>query len=230
MTRDLGSHQRARWEHAFVERADRYGTKPSKPGRAALATFRRAGFVDLLELGAGQGRDTVYFARKGLNVTALDFAETAVHTVAAKTRVAPTDGRVTVLLHDVRKPLPLPDAAFDACYSHMLFCMALKQNELESLAAEIRRVLRPGGLCIYTARTTSDPDFGAGLHRCESIYELDGFAVHYFSHVLVQHLASGFELETTTEFEEGTLAAAPLSRHATQADHSGHAGVVVRPC
>ena len=60
-------------------------------------------------------------------------------------------------MHDVRQPLPLPDEAADAVYSHMLFNMALTTAELEFLAREVRRVLRPGGWHIYTVRHTGDP-------------------------------------------------------------------------
>ena len=68
---------------------------------------------------------------------------------------------------NLRQPLPIPDGAFDACYSHMLSCMAFKVAELEALSCEILPVLRPGGLCIFTVRNTSHrpgQEFGA-RHR-----------------------------------------------------------------
>ena len=87
----------------------------------------------------------------------------------------------------------------------MLFCMALTEDELRRLCAEIHRVLRPGGLCVYTARTVQDADYGRGIHRVEDIYELNGFAVHFFSRELVERLAAGFDLVEIEEFEEGAL-------------------------
>ncbi len=56
--------------------------------------------------------------------------------------------------------LPFDEETFDACCSHMLFCMALTTSELEFLSSEVRRVLKPGGLCVYTVRTTKDPNRG----------------------------------------------------------------------
>jgi len=41
--------------------------------------------------------------------------------------------------HDIRNPLPLDDASFDACYSHMLYSMALGTPELERLSQEVWR-------------------------------------------------------------------------------------------
>jgi SAM-dependent methyltransferase len=101
--------------------------------------------------------------------------------------------------------LPFADESFDACYSHMLFCMALDETELVTLTREIRRALRPSGLCIYTARTTHDPDFGKGEKIADSIYELGGFRIHFFDTKLIERLSPGYELVATEDFDEGPL-------------------------
>jgi rhodanese-related sulfurtransferase/SAM-dependent methyltransferase len=194
-----------RWERAFREVPERYGAEASAAARATLPALAAANVHELLELGAGQGRDTVYFAAAGLRVTALDFTTGAAETLAAKAAAAGLAEAVTVCRHDVRDPLPFSDGTYDACYSHMLFCMALDEAELIGLAGEIRRTLRPGGLCVYTARTTDDPDFGKGRQLGESIYESGGFGVHFFDSELVARLATGYELLEIDEFEEGSL-------------------------
>lgn len=83
--------------------------------------------------------------------------------------------------------------------------MALTTSELEFLSDEVRRVLKPGGLNIYTVRHTGDPHYGTGIHRGEGMYEVDGFIVHFFSKEKVQHLAKGYEIVGVDEFEEGGL-------------------------
>ena len=103
------------------------------------------------------------------------------------------------------EPLPYPDRSFDCCYSHMLFCMALTEAELRFLTREILRVLRPGGFCIYTVRSTRDPDFGKGPHHGEGLYESGGFIIHFFGAATVERLADGFEIVELSEFEEGSL-------------------------
>jgi SAM-dependent methyltransferase len=106
----------------------------------------------VLELGAGQGRDTVFLARHGFTVTALDYAAGTAKAISAAAGAAGLATLVSAARHDVRQPLPFPAGSFDASYSHMLFCMALTTPELERLAAEVRRVIRPGGLVVYTVR------------------------------------------------------------------------------
>src|SRR5674476_1332596 len=136
--------QQAHWASTFDANPDMYGTDPSVPALAAAEAFAAAGYHSVLELGAGQGRDTLYLARQGLQVTALDIAPGTVEIISAKARAAGLTSMVTVAAHDMREPLPLSDDSIDASYSHMLFCMALTTVELERLALELRRVLRPG--------------------------------------------------------------------------------------
>jgi SAM-dependent methyltransferase len=197
--------QREHWAATFDANPDMYGTDPSAPALAAAEAFAAAGHGSVLELGAGQGRDTLFLARQGLQVTALDIAPGTVETISAKARAAGLTSFVSVARHDMREPLPLPDASFDASYSHMLFCMALTTVELERLALELRRVVRPGGLVVYTARTTADAHCGTGTPRGDDMYEHGGFIVHFFERALIERLAVGFELIDVSDFTEGEL-------------------------
>ena len=164
-----------------------------------------AGAHDLLELGAGQGRDSLHFARRGLRVEALDFAASGVAAIREKARAAGLEHLVAAAEHDCGDALPYAEASFDACFSHMLYCMALPTPRLEALSAEVRRVLRPGGLQIYTVRSTADPDCGGGTCHGDDMFEANGFVVHFFSRDLVERLARGFVLLEVTELEEGDL-------------------------
>ena len=202
--------QQTQWEVALSSRPDRYGVEPSTAARASLEVLRQGEPRDLLELGSGQGRDALLFAAEGFTVTAVDFTRIAAVTISEKAEAAGQAERITVVECDVRQPLPFQDASFDACYSHMLFCMALSEPELHALAAEVWRVLRPGGLCVYTARTAADPDFGRGTPLGGAVYELDGFVVHFFCRNLVARIAAGdgsasFDVLDVEDFEEGDL-------------------------
>jgi cyclopropane fatty-acyl-phospholipid synthase-like methyltransferase len=197
--------QREHWCASYEPGVERFGAEASEPAEVAAALFAVEGVHQLLELGAGQGRDTLHFARNGLRVHALDYADSAAGALREKAVAAGLSDEVSVTRHDVRERLPFADESFDACYSHMLLCMALTTSELEELAAEVRRVLRPGGLQVYTVRTTGDAHYGAGRDRGDDMYEMGGFIVHFFSRRLVEHLSSGFELLEVVEFEEGAL-------------------------
>ncbi len=199
-----GTGQQQHWTDTFAASPDMYGTEPSECGVFAAEQLATGGRV--LELGAGQGRDTMYFARRGFNVVALDFARSAVDEIARKARAAGLADCLAVCRHDARTFLPFADEAFAAGYSHMLFCMALSTIELERLAAEVFRVVRPGGLVVYTVRTKDDAHYGVGARRGDDTFEQGGFVVHFFDRDLVDRLAAvGFDLLDITEFTEGAL-------------------------
>ena len=83
--------------------------------------------------------------------------------------------------------------------------MAFTTKELKNLSNEIHRVLKPGGINIYTVRHTGDADYGTGIHRGEDLYEAGGFIVHYFSTEKIKQLSSGFDILNIESFEEGAL-------------------------
>ncbi|MFQ5917965.1 MAG: class I SAM-dependent methyltransferase [Candidatus Binatia bacterium] len=197
--------QCSHWDTTFLKKPAMFGEHPSDPAQKALELFQKEGLNKILELGAGQGRDTLFFARSGLQIHALDYAESAFKTLGQKAQALGLSQSIKALRHDVRESLPFDKESFDGCYSHMLYCMAFTTRELEFLSDEVRRVLRPGGINVYTVRHTNDPDYGTGMHRGEDMYEVGGFIVHFFSREKVEHLAKGWEIVEIEEFEEGKL-------------------------
>jgi SAM-dependent methyltransferase/catechol 2,3-dioxygenase-like lactoylglutathione lyase family enzyme len=202
---DLISDQHEKWSETFLTRPDFLGSEPSAPGRAALARFVTAGAAEVLELGPGQGRDTLLFVEAGLRVIALDFADAGLAQIAAKADASGLGAAIQTLVGDVRDPLPLADASVGACYAHMLLCMALSTAEIEQLVAEVRRVLRPDGLFVYTVRTTADAHFRVGIDHGDDRWETGGFIVHFFDGELIERLADGFELLEVADYDEGSL-------------------------
>ena len=197
--------QQSHWDRAYTAQMDFFGDEPSLAARRAADRFLEQGSSLLLELGAGQGRDTLYFSRAGLQVYALDYSEHGLWEIIEKKDKADLGETITPVFHDLRKPLPFGDSTMDGCFSHMLYCMAFSRAELEFLNGEILRVLKPGGLNIYTVRHKGDAHFGKGTHVGEDLYEFNGFVVHYFDRAMVDRLAEGFDLLDVEEFEEGSL-------------------------
>lgn len=203
--REVLDAQREHWERTFEANPTMYGAQPSEPGRHALGVFTGAGASDVLELGAGQGRDTLAFLAAGLRVTALDYSANGLEELARAAAEAGMADRLRMVVHDIRRPLPLPDASVDGVFSHMLFNMALRTGEILALAAEVRRVLRPGGWHVYTVRHTGDPHHGTGIDRGDNMTEHGGFVVHFFDESLRECVAEGFGTPEVVAFEEGAL-------------------------
>jgi SAM-dependent methyltransferase len=197
--------QRDHWDTSYAAHPGMYGNQPSAAAVYAAEIFHGAGARDVLELGAGHGRDALFFADQDFAVHALDFSDTGLRQLREAARASRIGERLTTTMHDVREPLPLPDASVDAVFAHMLLCMALSTKQIHMLVDEVRRVLRPGGIFVYTVRHTGDAHYGAGIAHGDDIYEHGGFAVHFFTRELVEALADGWTLMEVHAFEEGDL-------------------------
>lgn len=197
--------QHEHWQATYQQHPGMYGQHVSQSGRHAIEVFHAARVHRVIELGAGQGRDTITLLQAGFSLHALDFSDTALRELRERAEQLGLAERLATTAHDVREPLPMADRSVDAVYAHMLLCMALSTAELDALLAEIRRILRPGGLLIYTVRHVGDAHYGAGTPYGDDMFENGGFIVHFFDHDLVERLAVGMEQRELFEFTEGEL-------------------------
>ena len=182
-----------------------FGLTPSLSAKKALKLFQEKKINKIVEIGAGLGRDTIFFAKNSIHTTALDYSASGIKAINQKTNKENLSNYITTKLFDVREKLPFEDNSIESCYSHMLYCMALTTSDLEKLNNEILRILKPDGINIYTVRHTNDGDFQKGIHRGEDLYENDGFIVHYFSEKKINSLLNGFRNISLEKFEEGTF-------------------------
>ena len=176
----LLNKQSQHWEKNFSNKPEMFGFEPSFSAKKALETFKKNNITNIIELGAGLGRDTIFFAQNGIYVHAIDYSLSATNIIKKRSKENNLDALVKVENYDIRKKLNFDNENFQACYSHMLFCMALTNQDLKDLNQEILRVLKKDGFNIYTVRNHTDGDFKKGTHRGEDMYEMNGFIVHYF--------------------------------------------------
>jgi ubiquinone/menaquinone biosynthesis C-methylase UbiE len=198
-------HQSQHWESNFSSKPEMFGLDPSLSAKKALKLFKEKNFHKIVEIGAGLGRDTLFFAKNLIHTTALDYSSSGIDVINQKTKKNNLSNYISTKLFDVRQKLPFEDNSIEACYSHMLYCMALTTSDLKKLNNEILRILKPGGINIYTVRHTNDGDFQNGIHIGEDLYENDGFIVHYFSEDKVNSLLNGFKNISLEKFEEGNF-------------------------
>ena len=205
MDKDILNQQSQHWETNFSNKPEMFGLEPSYPVKKALDIFRENKLSNVIELGAGLGRDSIYLGKNSINLTALDYSENGLKILDQKIKNENLSSSVSTLKFDIRDNLPFENNSIDACYSHMLYCMAFTFDELLKLNNEIKRVLKPGGVNIYTARNTDDGDYKKGIHRGEDLYEIDGFIIHFFSKKTIQNLMNGYKNLLIEYFEEGSF-------------------------
>ena len=195
--------QSQHWENEFSSKPEMFGLTPSLSAEKALKIFQDRKISKIIELGAGLGRDSVLFAKNSIQTLAMDYSKSGIKIINQKAKKNNLSEFLSSKIFDIRKKLPFADNSIEGFYSHMLYCMALTKIDLKKLNSEIFRVLKPGGINIYTVRHTNDGDFQNGIYRGEDLYENDGFIVHYFSKEKINSLLDGFKNITLDKFEEG---------------------------
>lgn len=195
--------QKRLWDAAYEAKEDFFGIEPSELGKRALRMFQEEGVRNILELGCGQGRDTLLFIKKGYRVVAVDYSAKGIDHTEIKAKNVDAGQGLQLHRADIREEIRLPNGSVDAVYSHLFFCMELREKEIEGIMAECLRVLKPGGLNVYSVRSNHDPQYKQGPHFGEDMYANDlGFIVQFFDEDKIRRLAKGYELLWINEFEE----------------------------
>ncbi len=137
---------------ATYQKADYFGAEPS----ALLATYAEWIPADarVLDIGAGQGRNTLPLARQGCQVTALDPSEVALETIGKQ--AAKEDLSVEIVAQNFMDYEP--PGVFDVvlCFGLM---QILRYQECASLVTRLHQWLKPGGTLFLTAWHVDDPSF-----------------------------------------------------------------------
>jgi SAM-dependent methyltransferase len=153
-----------------------------------LAPLRQAGARSILELGCGTGNDATRLAREGYTVTAIDVSAEAIGRASA--RFGPA---VRFLVADMARPLPFPDSSFDAVMSNVAVHM-FPDSVTRSVFAEIRRLVRPGGLFLFHVNAVEDRPLRARWRPVareldqDFVLEETGQTMHFFSEPYLREL------------------------------------------
>lgn len=155
--------------------------------------MRGDGPLAIAEFGCGAGADACFFARRGHHVLALDFSTSAIRETEAAARRAGLPTLTARQLDYSRLPLPFPDASLDLAYSH-LGLHYFPDDTTTAIVAEIRRLLRPGGIFAIRCKSTDDPLFGQGERLAERIYCRNGHVRHFYTREYLAEKLAAFDL------------------------------------
>lgn len=135
-------------------------------------------------LGAGRGHDALLFARQGFQVTAVDFAPSAIAALAQQ--AAATHLSLTLLEQDIFSLLPEWQGHFDYVVEHTCFC-ALDPSLRSAYVHLVANLLAPQGELLavfFTHDRPGGPPFGISTPEltdlftpCFEVVSLDPVAV-----------------------------------------------------
>lgn len=126
-------------------------TKPTIFAQQVISLFPKKG--KLIDLGAGQGQDSRYFAQSSFQVTSTDFTQEALDISKNQSENLDIDFKNV----DLTQPLPFADNSFDIVYSHLALHY-FNQTITQQLFNEIHRILKTGGVFATLVNTHHDPE------------------------------------------------------------------------
>ncbi len=127
------------WDARFASEVYTYGTRPNT--FIAEEAHRFPARAELLDLGAGEGRNAVWLAEQGFAVTAIDYAEAGLE----KTHALAAERGVTVATEQADLGFWTPNRQWDGAVCTFVH---LRLSERLRLFTAIQAALRPGGLLV----------------------------------------------------------------------------------
>ena len=187
------------WDKIYQSDNSFFGGEPSNFALSCYNEYmkKERHVKKILELGCGQGRDTLFFASKDIDVSALDFSSIAVEELIKHAKERNLLSNIHTSIFDPRnKPIPFSNDEFEAVYSHMFFNMRFTWKQLKFMFQEIRRVLKHDGLNFFSVRNHNDKSYGQGKKIDNDIYDISGFQIRFFTkqHVRALVKGEGFEI------------------------------------
>ena len=111
---------------------------------------------DLLDVGCGEGADSVFFANRGFRVTAIDANLEDLDRLRAYRRNEHIE-RISILERDAVTYRYRPDR-HDVINCLLVIC-CMRKSEFERMLGPLQRSVKPGGVIIMSSRNYLDPEF-----------------------------------------------------------------------
>jgi SAM-dependent methyltransferase len=173
MNMDVNSPDK--WDANYKQGTDGWDLGGPTPVFQRLLRSRQLIPGRMIVLGAGRGHDAREFARRGFQVTAVDFSSQAVHEMH---RLASPDARVEILQQDI---FTLPDTlnhSFEYVLEYTCFC-AIDPNRRTEYADLVTRLLKPDGIYIDLAYPLDGreggPPFAVSVAEILDLFQARGF-------------------------------------------------------
>lgn len=145
--------------------------KPWPESKRFISTLKNGSTV--LDLGCGNGRNSIYLAKEGMKVIGIDFSKGLIKIAKNKMEWKEVADRVDLIEGDIGS-LPLRNKSIDVVlYIATLHHLPTPQERLQSLL-EIKRCLKPGGSALVSAWAQEQEKFKDDLEKSKENQE-EGF-------------------------------------------------------
>lgn len=150
----------------------------------------------ILDLGCGEGNNSLYLTEKDKNILACDFSSYALELVH---KYLPN---VLTKQFDMTKPFPIEDNSIDLVIAD-LSLHYFSEEETFKILDEIKRILVNNGYLLFRVNSTKDINHGAmqGVKIEKNYYEVDNMKKRFFDEEDIRYFFKEWYIINVTEDE-----------------------------
>jgi ubiquinone/menaquinone biosynthesis C-methylase UbiE len=173
------------WSDMY-SRPNVFGTGPTKLAKMANDLIYDKSIQNILEIGCGQGRDSIFFSEKGYSIETFDISENAI-TFVNKTKKSFNLKNLNAIVHDVTEPFSYSNNFFDFVYSNLAL-QFFDIDSLEKIFDNIYRVMKDEATILFSTKKKGDKYYDFGTKISEDAYEHKGIIRYFYDKSVLEHM------------------------------------------
>ncbi len=146
----------------------------------------------LLDLGCGDGRDSIFFAKKRYKVTAVDVSPIALQILKKKIH----EEKITniKIIEQNLQDLQFPESSFDIIYAHLSLHYFLDE-QTEQIFKMLHKLLKRDGFLFIKCKSTEDEEYGEGKEVEKNVFvREENYVRHFFDEEYMKQKLSNFKI------------------------------------
>lgn len=161
-----------------------------------IDVFEQSRDTPIIDLGCGQGSDSLYLSERFYKVISCDISEVAIK------RVKEFIPEVETRLVDMLEGLPFDDASAKIIIAD-LSLHYFHWKDTVNIVNEIWRVLKPNGYLFCRLNSVNDTNYGAGQGDFveENYYFTEGNMKRFFDREQIERLFNGWQFRYIDEYQ-----------------------------
>ena len=168
-----------KWNNAKILPANNFA-------RRIFSLIRNKKYKTLLDLGCGLGQDSIYFAKKGFQVTAVDFSKSGLDKIPQNIK------NLKIIQQDI-KNLKFKSNSFDVIYTHL--SLHYFSDEITTkIFNKLHLILKKKGIIFIKCKSTEDSLFGKGEKIAPNIFLRKNHVRHFFDKEYMRSKLSKFNI------------------------------------
>jgi SAM-dependent methyltransferase len=139
---------RESWEKELSQKHAIPSSTRAEPAKALVLFVELLGLASplkVLDAGSGNGRNTVYLAQRGCEVTAVDFCDFALKETQKRVAEAGLTRKVSIVRHFLDDPAPFARESFDFVLDSYVSCHFLNEEICRNYLLDLARITKSGG-------------------------------------------------------------------------------------